>query len=270
LEQTETVETINSIGKILSAELELKRLVQAVTDAATELTGAKFGSFFYNDIDEKGEYYSLYAISGVPREHFENFPMPRNTDLFGPTFRGENVIRLDDVKKDPRYGKNSPYYGIPPGHLPVTSYLAVPVVSRSGEVLGGLFFGHPKVGVFTERAERIVVGLASQAAIAIDNARLFQKAQEAKRAAEEANRIKDEFLATVSHELRTPLTAMLGWVRLLRSGKLDDPTALHAIETIERNVKSQAQLIEDLLDISRITTGKLRLDMKPLEIDRVI
>jgi PAS domain S-box-containing protein len=270
IEQTETVETINSIGQILSAELELKKLVQAVTDAATELTGAKFGSFFYNDVDEKGEYYSLYSISGVPREHFAHFPMPRNTDLFGPTFRGENVIRLDDVKKDPRYGKNSPYYGIPPGHLPVTSYLAVPVVSRLGEVLGGLFFGHPRAGVFTERAERIVVGLASQAAIAIDNARLFQRVQEAKRAAEEANRIKDEFLATVSHELRTPLTAMLGWVRLLRSGKLDDPTSARAIETIERNVKSQAQLIEDLLDISRITTGKLRLDMQPLEVERLI
>ncbi|HWP45734.1 MAG TPA: diguanylate cyclase, partial [Candidatus Limnocylindrales bacterium] len=183
-EQTEVVETINRIGQILSAELDLQKVVQALTDAATELTGAAFGSFFYNVIDERGESYMLYTLSGVPREAFGHFPMPHNTDLFGPTFRGEEVIRIADVTKDPRYGKNPPYYGMPPGHLPVTSYLAAPVISRSGEVLGGLFFGHPEAGVFTERHERIVVGLAAQAAIAIDNARLFELVQNERTRAE--------------------------------------------------------------------------------------
>jgi diguanylate cyclase (GGDEF)-like protein/PAS domain S-box-containing protein len=183
-EQTEVVETINCIGQILSAELDLQKVVQALTDAATELTGAAFGSFFYNVTDERGESYLLYTLSGAPREAFGHFPMPHNTDLFGPTFCGEGVIRIADVKKDPRYGKNPPYYGMPPGHLPVTSYLAVPVISRSGEVLGGLFFGHPEAGVFTERHERIVVGLAAQAAIAIDNARLFELVQNERTRAE--------------------------------------------------------------------------------------
>src|SRR4029078_6939275 len=100
---------------------------------------------------------------GVPRHAFDRFPMPRATDLFGPTFRGEGVVRIANVKLDPRYGKNSPYYGMPEGHLPVTSYLAVPVVSSSGEVLGGLFFGHPRPGVFTESHESIVIRLTGQA-----------------------------------------------------------------------------------------------------------
>ncbi len=175
-EQTETLAAINRIGELLTSELDLERVVQAVTDAATALTGAKFGAFFYNVVSDEGEAYRLYTLSGVPRAAFERFPMPRNTALFGPTFRGEGVIRSDDVTKDPRYGKNPPYHGMPPGHLPVRSYLAVPVISRSGAVLGGLFFGHPRAGVFTARAEQIAVGLARQAAIAMDNARLYQDA----------------------------------------------------------------------------------------------
>src|SRR5205085_12133307 len=136
--------------------------------------------------DERGESYMLYTLSGVPREAFAHFPMPRNTEIFAPTFAGEGPVRIADVHQDPRYGKNSPYYGMPEGHVPVVSYLAVPVVSRSGEVLGGLFFGHPEKGVFTERHERVVVGLAAQTAVALDNARLYEAAQSGREAAEAA------------------------------------------------------------------------------------
>jgi PAS domain S-box-containing protein len=262
-EQKEILETLNRAGRLLSAELNLDKLVQGVTDAATELTGAQFGAFFYNVEDEGGERYTLYALSGVPREAFSRFPMPRNTDLFGPTFRGEAVVRIDDVRKDPRYGSNAPYYGMPEGHLPVTSYLAVPVVSRSGAVLGGLFFGHEHAAVFGEREERLVVGLAAQAAIAMDNARLYRQAQE-------ANRMKDEFLATLSHELRTPMNAILGWAQLLREGKLDAATATRAAHTIDRNARVQTQLISDILDVSRIVSGRLRLDVRPVEMVRAV
>jgi signal transduction histidine kinase len=103
-----------------------------------------------------------------------------------------------------------------------------------------------------------------------DRARLLVLEQAARRQAEEANRTKDEFLATLSHELRTPLNAILGWVQVLRSGKLDEAAAVRALETIERNSRSQAQLIADLLDVSRIITGKLRLDFKPVELRRII
>lgn len=278
-EQAEALRTLNEMGQKISAELDLHNTVQAVTDAATELIGARFGSFFYNVLNEKGASYMLYTLAGVPREAFEHFPMPRATDLFGPTFRGEGVVRIDEVKLDPRYGKNSPYYGMPEGHLPVTSYLAVPVVSRSGEVLGGLFFGHPEPAMFTERHEIIVSGLASQAAIAMDNARLYEAAQKARteaeraaaekerlyRQAEESSRLKEEFLATISHELRTPLSAILGWARMLRLGQLTPDNTAKALDTIERNARAQAQLVDDLLDVSRIITGKLRMDVRPAD-----
>jgi PAS domain S-box-containing protein len=269
-EQAETLEIINRTGQLLSAELDRQKLVQAVTDAATKLSRAAFGAFFYNVVDDRGESYTLYAISGVARETFEKFPMPRNTALFGPTFRGEGAVRIDDVHDDPRYGKSAPYHGMPEGHLPVRSYLAVPVVARSGEVLGGLFFGHPERAVFTEREERLVVGLAAQAAVAMDNARLYETEQRARTEAEAANRSKDEFLATLSHELRTPLNAVLGWARMLRLGHLEPGMQERAIHVIERNAQAQVQLIEDLLDVSRIITGKLRLDVRPVSLPTVV
>ncbi|WP_106279186.1 response regulator [Paraburkholderia sp. BL25I1N1] len=176
-EESRTLEILNRVGSTVAAELDLSRAVQIVTDAATELTGAAFGSFFYNVLDQKGGSYMLYTLSGVPKEAFEQFPMPRNTAVFAPTFQGEGIVRVDDITQDPRYGHNAPHRGMPEGHLKVRSYLAAPVQSRSGEVVGGLFFGHPDPGVFTERAERIVAGIAAQAAIAIDNARLYQAAQ---------------------------------------------------------------------------------------------
>ena len=173
-EEARTLEVLNRTGIALAAELELGRLVQTVTDAGVELSGAQFGAFFYNLVRADGEAYMLYKVSGAPREAFTGFPVPRNTELFEATFRGTGPVRSADILADPRYGRNAPYNGMPPGHLPVRSYLAIPVVSRGGEVLGGLFFGHGQPGMFRERAERILVGLAAQAAVAIDNSLLHQ------------------------------------------------------------------------------------------------
>ncbi len=184
-EQARMLETLQRVGHALAGELNLDRIIQTVTDAATQLSGAEFGAFFYNVVREDGEAYMLYSVSGVPAEAFATFPMPRSTAVFGPTFRGEAIIRLDDVQADPRYGHNEPYRGMPPGHLPVRSYLAVPVLARSGEVHGGLFFGHSRTGVFTERSEQLVAGMAAHAGVAIDNARLYEAEQRARAAAEE-------------------------------------------------------------------------------------
>ena len=158
--ETDIGRTLHRIGTELASQLTLERVVQLATDEATALTKAQFGAFFYNVLSERGESYTLYSISGVPREAFERFPMPRNTAIFEPTFHGREIVRLDDVTQDPRYGQNAPFHGMPEGHLPVRSYLAAPVVTRSGEVLGGLFFGHAEVGVFSERHERLVRGIA--------------------------------------------------------------------------------------------------------------
>ncbi|MCU1325934.1 MAG: histidine kinase, partial [Bryobacterales bacterium] len=176
-EEARALQIINKVGAAIAAKLDVAEVVQIVTDAGVELTGAGFGAFFYNVLNDEGESYTLYALSGVPREAFSKFPMPRNTAIFAPTFTGKGIVRSDDILKDPRYGHNAPHKGMPEGHLPVRSYLAVPVHSRSGEVLGGLFFGHPQPGVFGPRAEKLMTGLAGQASIAIDNARLFDAAQ---------------------------------------------------------------------------------------------
>jgi PAS domain S-box-containing protein len=172
-------ENLNRIGITIAAELGLERVVQMVTDAAVDVVGAASGAFFYNVETDSGERYKLYTLSGVEKSAFDAFPMPRNTALFAPTFKGEGTVRSDDILADPRYGRNTPYRGMPEGHIKVRSYLAVPVVSRSGEVTGALLFGHPEPGRFSERHERLVTGIAAQTAVAIDNARLYQAAQRA-------------------------------------------------------------------------------------------
>jgi PAS domain S-box-containing protein len=174
-EQNAMLRTLLDVSEVLSAEKELEKLLQAVTDAATTLAGAEFGAFFYNVVNQAGESYMLWTISGVPRAAFSKFPMPRNTAIFAPTFSGEGIVRSDDIRADPRYGHSAPYHGMPAGHLPVVSYLAVPVISRSGEVIGGLFFGHSQRARFQEDVERLVAGVAAQAAIAIDNVRLLDQ-----------------------------------------------------------------------------------------------
>ena len=254
---------INDVGAVIASDLDRDRVVQAVTDAATQLTAAAFGAFFYNVVNDAGESYMLYTISGVPREAFSKFPMPRNTEVFEPTFKGTGVVRSADITKDPRYGHNPPHHGQPPGHLPVRSYLAVPVKGRDGSVIGGLFFGHPDVGRFSEHHERLAVGVASWAAVALENARMF-------RIVEEASRLKDEFLASLSHELRTPLNAVLGYARMLRSGVVRSDKQARAVETIERNATSLAQIVEDVLDISRIVSGKIRLNVQPVDFPNIV
>lgn len=255
-EERETLATLNHVGQLLVAELDLARLVQAVTDAATVLTRARFGAFFYNLTDERGESYTLYALSGVPRQAFAGIPLPRNTALFGLTFRGERVIRLDDVRQDGRYGRNPPYAGLPAGHPPVVSYLAVPVISRSGEVIGGLFFGHEQAGVFTEQAERLVVGLAAQAAVAVDNARLFQAAQQEIKA-------RAGFLTTASHELRTPVATIKAYTQLLGRvagrERLEQSRIVHLASQLEAQVGRLELLVNDLLDVTRIQHGRMDL-----------
>ncbi|MFD7654288.1 SpoIIE family protein phosphatase [Actinosynnema sp. NPDC059797] len=172
--EAELVDVLQGVGQRLTAQLDLDVLAQEATDAATKATGAAFGAFFYNLVDQYGESYSLYTLSGVPREAFEGFPMPRNTAVFAATFDGLGTVRSDDITRDPRYGLSEPYRGMPPGHLPVRSYLAVSVVSPSSqEVVGGFFFGHREPGRFTARHQQLAEGIAGYAAIALDNARLF-------------------------------------------------------------------------------------------------
>ncbi|WP_129717607.1 PAS domain S-box protein [Pedobacter sp. SYP-B3415] len=253
----ERILQLNAIGKTLSQSLDVHEILQQVTDLSTSVTGAKFGAFFYNKTDDKGESYMLFTLSGAPREAFEKFGMPRNTAVFHPTFSGQGVIRVDDITQDERYGKNDPHFGMPAGHLPVVSYLAVPVISSSGAVIGGLFFGHPEAGVFKEEHEDLVIGIASQAAIAIDNSKLFEEVRA-------LSLKKDEFIAMATHELKTPLTSMTGYLQMLQL-KIADPTQRQFVDKAMNQVRKLNAMITDLFDISKIQAGKLQLNYTTFE-----
>ncbi|MFN3792465.1 ATP-binding protein, partial [Massilia sp.] len=225
-----------------------------------------------------GTLFTMVTLSGATSSEFQSFGEPRVGTLYPPELRPAGLVRIDDIALDARYAGSAPQFGLPAGHPAVRSYMAVPVAARSGELLGTMFFGHPEPGVFTERSERIVRGIAAQSAIAVDNTRLYEATRraaeerkvlleserEARAEAERSSQMKDEFLATLSHELRTPLSAILGWSQVLRRGSRDGADLQRGLSTIERNARAQAQLIEDLLDMSRITSGKVLLDMQAI------
>jgi PAS domain S-box-containing protein len=284
--ETRALQILNRAGELVAANLDLSEVVQTVTDAGVELTGASFGAFFYNVINEAGESYTLYTLSGVPREAFAKFPLPRNTAIFAPTFNGEGTVRSDDILMDPRYGHNAPHKGMPEGHLPVRSYLAVPVRSRSGEVLGGLFFGHADPGVFNARSEELMTGLAGQASVAIDNARLFQASQREiaqRKSAEEMlqqlnatleDRVAEEILQRgkteealrqaqkmeavgqltggVAHDFNNLLTIIIGGLDTIRRSKPGDEIRVRrAAEMSLQGAQRAASLTARLLAFSR-------------------
>jgi PAS domain S-box-containing protein len=267
----DTIEASSRVAALLSADLNLDRIVQTLTDASTETVGAQFGAFFYNVANDAGESLMLYTISGVPREEFSKFPMPRNTPIFAPTFAGEAPVRSADITKDLRYGTMDPHRGMPAGHLPVRSYLALPVISRSGEVLGGLFFGHSEVGVFSEEHERMVGQYASLAAVALDNARLYERVRgmneelEARvqtRTAELmlANKELSEFSYSVAHDLRAPLRAIVAASRILEETLAPRlaPEEARLLDRQAENALRLSRIIDDMLGMARLSRAEVR------------
>jgi len=265
-ESRREAETLFRISESLkAAQLDLAALVQRTTDEGTQLVGANFGAFFYNLVNDAEETYALYALAGAPKEAFAKFGLPRNTPIFAPTFAGEGVVRLGDVRKDPRYGKMAPHYGMPQGHLPVVSYLAVPVVSRSGTVLGGLFFGHREADRFTEQHERMVSVLAASAAAAIDNAKLFDASRIAERNQRrlvdeltETVRLNDLLAGVLAHDLRNPLGSILTSAALaLRQSEQGEVTRIaRPLNRIVTSGERMSRLIDQLLDFTRIRVGR--------------
>jgi PAS domain S-box-containing protein len=259
-EARSAAELLNRLGPLLLTELDLNRLVQSVTDLATELTGAELGAFSYNVVDEKGETHPLYSVSGAPREAFDDFPMPRNMAVFGPTFHGQGIVRSDDITKDSRYGHNPPHHDMPKGRLPVCSYLAVPVTSRSAEVLGGLFFGHSAPARFTRRHEAIVTGIAAHAGIAMDNARLFEEIRRAQRelqaANEELRRANidlEQFAYSASHDLKEPLRNVAIYSEMIgrKCSNALDAQAQEFLGQLVQSARRMDSLVNDLLAFTR-------------------
>ena len=263
-DETRVLELLNNTGAALASTLDLPALLQETVDAATRISGARFGAFYYHDDTAAPDADALpaaRAVSGISL---------RLADAIAAELRLGPATRQNDLQAAPETGAD--------GAPPLRSCLSLPVNSRAGLPLGRLLLGHPQAGMFSARSERIVAGIAAQAAVALDNTRLYAAAtraaeerkvlldseREARAEAERTNQLKDDFLATLSHELRTPLSAILGWAQVLRRGTRDQADLHRGLHSIERNARAQAQLIEDLLDMSRITSGKVMLDLQPL------
>lgn len=260
--QAQNLEILNSIGKSISKKMDVQHVLQEVTDATTRLTGAAYGAFFYNDLNEQGEAMMLFTLSGASREDFEKFGTPRHTKVFRPTFAGQGIVRADDITKDPRYGHNAPNNGTPSGHLKVVSYLGVPVISSSGSVIGGLIFGHPESGKFKAEHEDLVSSIAAQAAIALDNSRLFERVKN-------LSDKKDEFIALASHELRTPLTTINGYLQILTKRENDPTSQLFLNKTLDQVTKLNT-LIEDLLNMSRMEAGRMEFNLEEFDLRKFL
>ncbi|MFL6229066.1 MAG: response regulator [Pyrinomonadaceae bacterium] len=290
------------LGQQLAAEHDPARLLERFCHAAREIVGAAHagvglregvGAGESGESDVAGLLYFFRSDLSPVADVGDGAGAPAADDgLLGALLRDRQPIRLADLDEV------SHATHLPAPHGDAHSFLGAPIFS-SARASGWLYLtGKLHAEEFSEADERLAVTLATQVSVAYENARLYTEAQrhaaalqqeiaerrqaEAARAlmlvreqaaraeAELANRTKDEFLATLSHELRTPLTAILGWSHLLRSGKFDQEGVVRGLDTIERNARSQSRLIDDLLDVSRIITGKLSLDVRPVDLVAVV
>jgi PAS domain S-box-containing protein len=198
-------------------------------------------------------------------------PMPVSSE--GPNSRAvrtRQVVITNDFwqMKQTGRGQLGVLVGEDNGLRPQSS-LVVPMATM-GRIVGTVEVQSYENHAYREDHVTAMKMAANLAAVAIENMRLLQFESRARQAAEEANRLKDEFLATLSHELRTPLTAILGWSSMLRDGRLDEKTRSTALEIIERNARTQQQIVDDILDVSRIITGQLRFEPEPTDVRRAV
>ncbi|MBI1736200.1 MAG: CHASE domain-containing protein [Candidatus Rokubacteria bacterium] len=260
-------ERLAAVSRALTSTLDVARLGQMIVDSVRALTGT--GASILYRVDERPAELRLFASSGdVGPALVPGTVIPASTGAVGLAMRERRPVATPNFMEDARMA-------VPPAvqawlaAVPHRSVLALPLVAHD-RLIGALVLGDEAGRVFTDEEVSVADAFASQAATALENARLLEEAETARTLAEHANRAKDEFLATVSHELRTPLNAILGWARMLRGGTLAPEQGRHALDVIERNARTQAQLIDDLLDVSRITTGKVQLDVGVVDLARVI
>jgi PAS domain S-box-containing protein len=256
------LELLNSIGKLILGNLDANSLLQQVTDATTKITGAAFGAFLYNTTNVDGDPFLLYTLSGLSESVFEQMGVSKQVDAFNQGFEGRKAIRMDDLTTDPMYKVFDPGVDLDLPDLQIRSYLAVPVVSSSGHVVGALLFGHPEPAVFKAEHEDIIGSIAAQAAIALENSRLFEEVKG-------LNAKKDEFIALASHELKTPLTTIKGYLQLV-STKAQDKIAKMFIDKSLYQVGKLNSLISDLLDVSKIEAGKLQFNSETLDMRALV
>ncbi|MGA7933024.1 MAG: PAS domain S-box protein [Kovacikia sp.] len=204
-----------------------------------------------------------YEIS--PKEDQKQFSIHSPFPLSEAVRTGQPVWSEPLAERLARYPHLAEIYK----QFPFEAWISLPLITE-GKAVGGLSLAFKQFKLLDQDDRDFVLALTHQCAQAIVRAQLYEAEQQAKADAEQANRIKDEFLAVLSHELRTPLNPILGWARLLQTRQFDESGTKRALETIERNAKLQTQLIDDLLDVSRILRGKMVLNMGPVSLVSVI
>src|ERR1044072_5932205 len=268
LEYERLLERIKALAQALGTARELNAIFRALREFTN--VSVPCNGFFVSLYDSVRDVRTAcYGWADGGELNVSQLP-PQPVTTTGPNSRaggtGGGIITNDYM----RATQASPGMIVGPDNgLRPDSSMAVPMAVM-GRIIGSIEVqSYEKDAYRTEHATTMSMG-ANLTAVAIENVRLLKLERTAREAAEESNRLKDEFLATVSHELRTPLTAILGWSRLLEGGTLDDMVAQQAVETIWRNAKAQAQIVDDILDVSRIITGNLYLELQPLEVVPVV
>ncbi|HUE80854.1 MAG TPA: CHASE domain-containing protein [Pyrinomonadaceae bacterium] len=261
------LERISSLAQALGTSRDLLTIFRALKEftLASVPADGLFVSLYDRVRDERTACYCWG--DGMEHDVSELPPMRVATGPNSRAIRTGQVIITEDYMKATR-GHPGVIVG-PDNGLRPSSSMVIPMAVM-GRIVGTIEVQSYEVAAFREEHATAMRMAANLTAVALENVRLLERESSARAAAEESNRLKDEFLATVSHELRTPLTAILGWSRMLEAGSLGTPMAARAIETIRRNAKTQSQIIDDILDVSRIITGNLNLDLHPIELGPVI
>jgi PAS domain S-box-containing protein len=236
----------------LAGSLETHEVTSTICRAVRDLIGADGATFVLHEGEEV-----YYADENAIAPLWKGQRFPVSSCISGWSILERQPAVVEDIYSDKRIPSEAYRQTF------VKSLLMVPVRSINPVGAIGAYWATPHRA--SEDEVRLMQVVASAADLSFTNAKLYEQMKQARLEAEEASRLKDEFLATISHELRTPLTAIVGWTHMLRRNQLDQQAAASALSTIERNARSQTQLIEDLLDVSRIITGKLRLDVRPFE-----
>jgi signal transduction histidine kinase len=260
-------EELAAMSRALTSTLDVARLAEMIVERVRALTGASV-SILYRGEGPSGDLRLVASSGEVGTALLRGTVIPSGTGAVGRAVSERRTVFTANFLHDPSIIVPP---ALRPASAPVSfrSVLAMPLIAQS-RVIGALAIGDRVGRTFSPEQVAVAEAFASQAATALETARLLHEANTARASAEEANRTKDEFLATVSHELRTPLNAILGWARMLRRGKLGGRSPAHALEVIERNAVTQAQLVDDLLDVSRIISGKVELRPSQVDVARVI
>ena len=251
------LELLHNVGKLIGETLDVEEILKKIINVTTELTISNFGIFYYDNEDAEGNAYNYFANSGASKGVVERLKEFRSDDLFPDSFQ---VLLIEDIDKA-EY-KKANFYQYLKSQLDYKSYMAVPVVAKSGQVIGGLLYGHSKKDHFTSEHKLIVANIASQASASLENSKLFERVKS-------LSEKKDEFIALASHELKTPLTTVKGYIQLL-SKMNNEEKASFFIHKALKQVDKLHNLIEDLLNMSRIEKGKLELSMEAFDIREML